>query len=66
MPTTGIEVFDHTMLNLDNPILKTVYILLRNEFNFWGFMLTLRETQRIHNSMNISKIEFIAYYYILL
>ena len=29
-------------------------------------MLTLQETQNIHDSMNIPKIEFIAYIYILL
>ena len=53
---------------------------LRNEFNFWnvqpiseaqraspsGFMLTLQETRSIHDSMNILKIEFIAYIYISL
>ena len=43
---------------------------LRNEFKFWnvhGVMNTsslLQETQSIHDSMNISKIEFIAYMYI--
>ena len=31
-----------------------------------GFTLTLQETQSINNSMNIPKIEFIAYIYILL
>ena len=55
---------------------------LRNEFNFWnvhgimntsgllqsklGFRLTLQETRSIHDSMNIQKIEFTAYIYILL
>ena len=54
---------------------------LRNEFNFWnvhrimitsgllqslGFTLTLQETRSIHDSMNIPKIELIAYIYILL
>ena len=29
-------------------------------------MLTLQDTRRIHDSMNIPKIEFIAYIYILL
>ena len=29
-------------------------------------MLTLQETQSIHDSMNIPKIEFIIYIYILL
>ena len=54
---------------------------LRNEFNFWnvhgimntsghvqskgGFTLTLQETRSIHDSMNITKIEFITYIYIL-
>ena len=31
-----------------------------------GFELTLQETQNIQDSMNIQKIEFIAYIYILL
>ena len=31
-----------------------------------GFTLTLQETRSIHDSMNIPKIEFIAYIYILL
>ena len=54
------------------------FILLRNEFNVWnvhGIMntsgllqsnLTLQETRSIHDSINIPKIEFIAYIYILL
>ena len=36
----------------------------RNEFDFWkvqGFTLTLQETRSIHDSMDIRKIEFIAY-----
>ena len=33
-------------------------------FIFLGFTLTLQETQSIHDSMNIPKIEFIAYIYI--
>ena len=31
-----------------------------------GFMLTLQETQSIHDSMNLPNFEFIAYIYILL
>ena len=31
-----------------------------------GYTLTLQETRSIHDSMNILKIEFIAYIYILL
>ena len=31
-----------------------------------GFTLTLQETRSIHDSINIPKIEFIAYIYILL
>ena len=31
-----------------------------------GFTLTLQETRSIHDSMNLPKIEFIAYIYILL
>ena len=55
--------------------------LLRNEFNFSNvhgimnnsnllqsncFTLTLQENGSIHDSMNIPKIEFITYIYILL
>ena len=32
----------------------------------YGFTLTLQETRSIHDSMNLPKIEFIAYIYILL
>ena len=32
----------------------------------WSLMLTLQETRSIHDSMNISKIEFITYIYNLL
>ena len=54
-------------------------VYLRNEFNFWnvhgimntsglykvsGITLTLQETGSIHDSMNITKIEFITYIYI--
>ena len=58
--------------------MSVTMIYLRNEFNFWnvhGIMntsgllqskLTLQETQSIHDSMKRSKIEFIAYIYILL
>ena len=52
---------------------------LRNEFNFWkvhgimntsgllqsSFTLALQETRSIHDSMNLPKIEFITYIYIL-
>ena len=31
-----------------------------------GFMLTLQETRSIYDSMNRSKIEFVAYVYIFL
>ena len=31
-----------------------------------GFTLTLQETRSIHDSMNLPKIEFIAYIYVLL
>ena len=31
-----------------------------------GFTFTLQETRSIHDSMNIPKIEFIAYIYVLL
>ena len=40
--------------------------LLQSKWSPKGFTLTLQETQPIHDSMNISKIEFIAYNYILL
>ena len=39
---------------------------LAKEVKPFGFMLTLQETWSIHDSMNRSKIEFIAYIYILL
>ena len=53
---------------------------LRNEFNFWKvhgiinssgllqskWTLTLQENRSIHDSMNLPKIEFIAYIFILL
>ena len=35
-------------------------------FEMYGFTLTLQETPSIQDSMNITKIEFIAYIYILL
>ena len=50
----------------------TEYAALRDEFNFLnvhGIMNTfglLQETRSMHDSMNIPKIEFIAYVYILL
>ena len=37
---------------------------LRVSCKVTGFTLTLQETQSIHDSMNIPKIEFIAYIYI--
>ena len=40
--------------------------LLQSKWSSTGFTLTLQETQSIHDSMNIPKIEFIAYIYILL
>ena len=42
--------------------------LLQSKWSSKGFTLTLQETQSIHDSMNIPKIEFIAYtcIYILL
>ena len=40
--------------------------LLQSKWSLKGFTLTLQETQSIHDSMNIPKIEFIAYIYILL
>ena len=40
--------------------------LLQNNWSPKSFALTLQETRSIHDSMNISKIEFIAYIYILL
>ena len=39
---------------------------IKNSFVFKGFTLTLQETRSIYDSMNIPKIEFIAYIYILL
>ena len=40
--------------------------LLQSKWSLKGFTLTLQETRSIHDSMNIPKIEFIAYIYILL
>ena len=40
--------------------------LLQSKWSPKGFTLTLHETQRIHDSMNILKMEYIAYIYILL
>ena len=40
--------------------------LLQSKWSPRGFMLTLQETQSIHDSMKRPKSEFIAYIYILL
>ena len=40
--------------------------LLQSKWSLKGFTSTLQETRIIHDSMNIQKIEFIAYIYILL
>ena len=39
--------------------------LLQSKWRPNGFTLTLQETRSINDSMNIPKIEFIAYIYIL-
>ena len=39
--------------------------LVQSKWSRSGFTLTLLETRSIHNSMNIPKIEFITYIYIL-
>ena len=39
--------------------------LLQRKWSLKGFMLTLQETRSIHDSMNLSKNEFITYIYIL-
>ena len=39
---------------------------LQSKWNPLGFTLILQETQSIHDSMNLPKIEFIGYIYILL
>ena len=39
--------------------------LLQSRWSPKGFTLTLQETRSIHDSMNLPKIEFIAYIYIL-
>ena len=39
---------------------------LQSKWSPKGFMLPLQETRSIHDSMNIPKIEFIAYIYLLL
>ena len=63
-----------------NSIIFSWLEYLRSEFKFWNVhgimntsgllqskrMLTLQETRSIHDSMNIPKIEFIAYIYILI
>ena len=54
-----------------------VPVYLRNEFDFWKFhgimnisrllqSKTLQETRSIHDTMNLPKVEFIVYIYILL
>ena len=40
--------------------------LLQSKRRSKGFTLILQETRSIHDSMNIPKLEFIAYIYILL
>ena len=40
--------------------------LLQSKWSLKGFKLNLQETRSIHDSMNISKMEFIAYNDILL
>ena len=40
--------------------------LLQSKWSLKGFLLTLQVTRSIHYSMNIPKIKFIAYIYILL
>ena len=37
------------------------WVILRNEFSFWNVPLGLHVNVSIHDSMNIPKIEFIAY-----
>ena len=39
--------------------------LVQSKWSPKGFTLTLQETRSIHDSMNIPKIEFITYIYIL-
>ena len=39
--------------------------LVQSKWSPSGFTLTLQETRSIHDSMNIPKIEFITYIYIL-
>ena len=39
--------------------------LLQSKWSPKGFTLTLQDTRSIHDSMNLPKIEFIAYIYIL-
>ena len=39
--------------------------LLQSKWSREGFTLTFQETRSIHDSMNLPKIEFIAYIYIL-
>ena len=39
--------------------------LLQSKWSLKGFILTLQDTRSIHDSMNIPKIEYITYIYIL-
>ena len=72
-----LSLFLKLLNKFDNTWYSCKIFYLRNEFNFWkvhGIMntsglaqssLTLQETRSIHDSMNLTKIEFIAYIYIL-
>ena len=56
--------------------MNSFYEMFMESWILWGFlqskwrpkdfMLTLQETRKIHDSLNIPKNEFIAYIYILL
>ena len=69
----NLEVSLSTLCKFISLLLTTDF---RNEFDFWkvhgimpwGFTctLTLQDTRSIHDSMNLPKIEFIAYIYIIL
>ena len=64
-------ILDHRVPMVSTSGIKKKIVNLGNEFDFWkvhGIMNTsglLQETRSIHDSMNISKMEFNTYIYIL-
>ena len=71
------EIFDEKILiSTNGAITRMLSLQLRNKSGYWNvhgimntsglFTLTLQETRSIHDSMDISLIEFIAYILIFL